>query len=130
MAKAIPDGFHTITPHVVVQDAAKAIGFYKQAFGAEERTRHMSPDGKGQTWRIYQNGMLQNQGPTPNGGNTQTFSQGAVLLVNGNNPQMQINQGKMNAPGSQPIQLTQDRENGRLTRAVRQRCNWSSGTGS
>src|SRR6476469_1659600 len=55
----------------------------------------MSNDGKGQMWRVYQNGALQNQGPTPNGGNTQTFSQAALLLINGNNPQMQINQGKL-----------------------------------
>jgi len=54
-----------------------------------------SNDGKGQMWRVYQNGALQNQGPTPNGGNTQTFSQAAILVINGNNPQMQINQGKV-----------------------------------
>ncbi len=46
MTKPIPDGFHTITPHIVVQDAAKAIEFYKQAFGAAETVRHMKPDGK------------------------------------------------------------------------------------
>jgi uncharacterized glyoxalase superfamily protein PhnB len=47
MTKAIPDGFHTLTPHLVVTDAAKAIDFYKRAFGATEITRHMTPDGKG-----------------------------------------------------------------------------------
>ncbi len=36
-AKPIPDGFHTLTPHLTVRDAAKAIEFYKQAFGAEVR---------------------------------------------------------------------------------------------
>src|SRR2546428_4218510 len=46
MTKAIPDGFHTITPHLVVSDAAKAIEFYKKAFGAQERDRFMGPDGK------------------------------------------------------------------------------------
>src|SRR5437867_2805732 len=46
MAKAIPDGFHTITPHLIVQDAARAIEFYKKAFGAQEEVRHMMPDGK------------------------------------------------------------------------------------
>ena len=46
MTKPIPDGFHTITPHIVVQDAAKAIEFYKQAFGAAETVRHLKPDGK------------------------------------------------------------------------------------
>ena len=43
--KPIPDGFHTITPHLVVKGAAKAIDFYKAAFGAEELGRHASPDG-------------------------------------------------------------------------------------
>jgi PhnB protein len=47
MTKAIPDGFHTITPHLVVSDAAKAIEFYKKAFGAHESERFMTPDGKG-----------------------------------------------------------------------------------
>src|SRR5438094_3119997 len=46
MTKPIPDGFHTLTPHIIVQDAAKAIEFYKKAFGAQEITRHMTPDGK------------------------------------------------------------------------------------
>jgi PhnB protein len=36
-AKPIPDGFHTLTPHLTVRDAAKASEFYKQAFGAEVR---------------------------------------------------------------------------------------------
>src|ERR1044071_9259602 len=46
MTKPIPDGFHTITPHLIVQDAIKAIEFYKQAFGAEEKARHLTPDGR------------------------------------------------------------------------------------
>ena len=43
--KPIPEGFHTITPHVTVKGAAKAIDFYKAAFGAEELGRHAMPDG-------------------------------------------------------------------------------------
>src|SRR6266699_5171712 len=46
MTKPIPDGFHTITPHLVVSDAAKAIEFYKKALGAQENGRVMTPDGK------------------------------------------------------------------------------------
>src|SRR5258708_27385216 len=46
MTKPIPDGFYTITPHLIVSDAAKAIEFYKKAFGAEEIERFMTPDGK------------------------------------------------------------------------------------
>lgn len=44
--KAIPDGFHTITPSLVVEGAAEAIEFYKKAFGAEELSRSPGPDGK------------------------------------------------------------------------------------
>jgi len=46
MAKAIPDGFNTLTPHIIVQDAAKASDFYQKAFGAKEDARHTTPDGK------------------------------------------------------------------------------------
>src|SRR5262245_38898301 len=46
MTKPIPDGFYTITPHIVVSDGAKAIEFYKKAFGAQESERFMTPDGK------------------------------------------------------------------------------------
>jgi len=45
MAKSVPDGFNTLTAHLVVQDASKAIDFYKRAFGAQEVTRHLTPDG-------------------------------------------------------------------------------------
>lgn len=46
MTKSIPDGFHTITPHLVVTDGAKAIEFYKQAFGAHADPPMMTPDGR------------------------------------------------------------------------------------
>lgn len=46
MAKPIPDGFYSITPHIIVSDGAKAIDFYKKAFGAQEKERFMTPDGK------------------------------------------------------------------------------------
>lgn len=42
----IPAGFHTLTPHLIIKDAGKAIEFYKQAFGAEELTRMPMPDGR------------------------------------------------------------------------------------
>lgn len=44
--KPIPDGMNTVIPHLVVNDAARAIDFYKKAFGAEERGRFNTPDGK------------------------------------------------------------------------------------
>ena len=44
--KAIPEGYHTLTPYMTVRDAARAIEFYKQAFGAVERGAMKGPDGK------------------------------------------------------------------------------------
>jgi PhnB protein len=44
--KAIPEGFHTVTPHLVVHGAAEAIDFYKKAFGATELRRMPGPGGK------------------------------------------------------------------------------------
>jgi PhnB protein len=48
MAQPIPKGYHTITPHLVVDGAAEAIDFYVKAFGAKENSRmpFPSPDGK------------------------------------------------------------------------------------
>ena len=40
-----PTGYHSVTPAIVVRDAAKAIEFYKKAFGAEEISRMKGPDG-------------------------------------------------------------------------------------
>lgn len=45
-AKPIPDGFRTVTPHLIIQGAAEAMEFYKKAFGAEETARMPGPDGK------------------------------------------------------------------------------------
>jgi len=36
----VPAGFSTVTPHLVVRDAAQAIEFYKKAFGAKETVAH------------------------------------------------------------------------------------------
>ncbi|MDT3686987.1 MAG: VOC family protein [Pseudorhodoplanes sp.] len=46
-AKAIPDGYHTITPYLIVQGAAKTIDFARKAFGAELVHEPMTmPDGR------------------------------------------------------------------------------------
>jgi len=42
----IPKGFNTLSAHAVVKDAARAIDFYKKAFGAEEVMRMPGPDGR------------------------------------------------------------------------------------
>lgn len=44
--KPIPEGFHTLTPHIILKNASEAIEFYKKAFGAEEVFRMPTPDGK------------------------------------------------------------------------------------
>ena len=44
--KPIPEGYHTLTAVLAVEDASAAIDFYKQAFGAKERMRMEAPGGK------------------------------------------------------------------------------------
>ena len=45
-AKPVPDGFHTITPYLIVDNAGAAIDFYKNAFNAREIMRMPGPDGR------------------------------------------------------------------------------------
>jgi len=46
MIKPVPDGYHTATPYLVVNGAARALEFYKKAFGATESMRLPGPEGK------------------------------------------------------------------------------------
>ena len=46
VVKAVPEGYHTVTASLTVKDGAKAIDFYKKAFGDEERMRLPGPDGR------------------------------------------------------------------------------------
>ena len=46
MTKPIPDGYHTVTPYLIVKDVAAAIDWYSKAFGAEDILRMTAPDGK------------------------------------------------------------------------------------
>lgn len=45
VSKPIPDGYHSVTPYLVVKGASRALDFYKQAFGATELLRMDGPDG-------------------------------------------------------------------------------------
>ncbi|RAP64653.1 glyoxalase [Achromobacter sp. HZ01] len=45
-SKPIPEGMHTLTPHIVCEGAAQAIDFFKKAFNAQEITRLAGPNGK------------------------------------------------------------------------------------
>jgi len=44
--RPIPEGYHSISPSLTCKDAARAIDYYKHVFGAEEKVRMPSPDGK------------------------------------------------------------------------------------
>ena len=44
--KPIPEGYHSVTPYLIINGAAAAIEFYKKAFGATELFRFPAPDGK------------------------------------------------------------------------------------
>ena len=44
--KPVPDGYHTVTPYLIVNDGKAALEFYKKAFGAVELLRMPRPDGR------------------------------------------------------------------------------------
>jgi uncharacterized glyoxalase superfamily protein PhnB len=79
MAKAksaVPAGFHTITPHLTLNNAAKTIDWYKKALGAEEVSRAVGPDGKimhavlriGDSVIMVNDVMMNGKGPKEIGG--------------------------------------------------------------
>ena len=43
--KPVPEGYHSVTPYLIIEGAGKAIEFYQKAFGAEELFRFPGPDG-------------------------------------------------------------------------------------
>jgi PhnB protein len=45
-SKPVPEGFHTVTPSLIVRGAAEAIEYYKKAFGAQELMRMAAPEGR------------------------------------------------------------------------------------
>ena len=74
-ARAVPEGYHTVTPQLTLDDANKTIDWYKKAFGAEEISRSLGPDGKvmhaeikiGDS-RIMVNDVMMGKGPKQLGG--------------------------------------------------------------
>ena len=44
--RPVPEGYHTVTPQLILDNAAQAIDWYKKALGAEEVSRMPGPDGK------------------------------------------------------------------------------------
>ncbi|HJT71896.1 MAG TPA: VOC family protein [Terriglobales bacterium] len=43
--KPVPDGYHSVTPYLIIKGASRAIDFYKTAFGAQEIMRFPGPNG-------------------------------------------------------------------------------------
>ena len=79
MAKAkspIPEGFHTVTPQLILDNAAEAIDWYKTGLGAEELGRAVGPDGKilhaelriGNSTIMVNDAMMGARGPRALGG--------------------------------------------------------------
>jgi PhnB protein len=73
--KAVPEGHHTLTPQLTLDNAAQTIESYKKALGAEELSRHFGPDGKivhaelriGDS-RFMVNDVMMGKGPKAYGG--------------------------------------------------------------
>ncbi len=74
--KAVPDGFHTVTPQLTLDNAAQAIDWYKKALGAQEVSRAVGPDGKimhaelriGDSPIMLNDAMMGGKGPRAIGG--------------------------------------------------------------
>ena len=80
-AKPVPDGYHSITPQLVLDDAARTIEWYKKAFGADEVSRSVGPDGKimhaelriGNSRFMMNDVMMGSKGPQAYGGSPASF---------------------------------------------------------
>jgi uncharacterized glyoxalase superfamily protein PhnB len=80
-AKAVPSGYHTITPALTLDNAPQAMEWYKKAFGAEEVGRHAGPDGKimhaelkiGDSRFMMNDAMMGAKAPHALGGSPATF---------------------------------------------------------
>jgi len=84
MAKAkspIPPGFHSLTPQLTLDNAAKSIDWYKKALGAEEVSRFAGPDGKimhaelriGDSKFMVNDVMMGGKGPQGHNGSPASF---------------------------------------------------------
>jgi PhnB protein len=84
MAKAksaIPEGYHTVTPQLTLDNAAQAIEWYKKALGADEVSRFAGPDGKimhadlriGNSHFMVNDAMMDAKGPKAMGGSPASF---------------------------------------------------------
>ena len=78
---AIPEGYHTVTPQLTLDNAAQAIDWYKKALGADEVSRFAGPDGKimhadlriGNSHFMVNDAMMDAKGPKALGGSPASF---------------------------------------------------------
>ena len=74
--KPVPEGYHTVTPHLTLDNAAEAIDWYKNALGAVENGRAVGPDGRilhaelriGNSLIMLHDAMMGAKGPRALGG--------------------------------------------------------------
>ena len=79
--KPVPEGYHTVTPYLTVNDGAKAIEFYKRAFGAQERSRMEGPPGKiGHAELKIGDSIIMLSDEMPGGGNRAPQSLGGTAV--------------------------------------------------
>ena len=80
-AKAVPEGYHTLTQQLTLDNAAATIEWYKRALGAEEVSRSLGPDGKvmhaeiriGDSRVTMNDVMMGGKGPKAYGGSPASF---------------------------------------------------------
>lgn len=84
MTKAIPEGYHSITPSFTFKDCRRAIDFYKKAFGAKAGSIFPSPDGKGVMHATLEIGnsifMMGDEGPGTGCQSAETLGHSPISL--------------------------------------------------
>jgi PhnB protein len=81
--KAIPDGYHSVTPYLFIKGATRALDFYKQVFGAVERMRMPGPNNTIGHAEITINGsivMLADEAPSMNALSAETIGGTPVMI--------------------------------------------------
>ena len=82
--KPMPDGYHSVTPYLIISGASDAIDFYKKAFGATETVRMPGPDGKiGHAEILIGNSMimLADENPEMGARSVQTIGGSPISIV-------------------------------------------------
>ena len=86
MVQPVPDGYRTVTPHLTMKNAHEAMGWYQEAFGAEEVLRMPGPDGKTVMHGEVKIGdsmvMIAEEFPMPGGAQSPATLSGTTCTVN------------------------------------------------